>query len=199
MPRKPINKVLERHGEEPRERIWKFIRERKSGITTSDIRDELKINSKLSFPYLKSLVKAGHLEATPPTRRGGNTVFEFVKGPVYAPRVRPDGSPVKLGAGQENMWRSMKMLGQFTVQELATAATTDDVQVKYDTARCYIQALTKAGYLKKCGSQPVCWYLIPTKNTGPKAPQVQNRRPRRLWDPNLRKIVWPLEEEGGAA
>ncbi len=194
MSRKPIDQVTKGKKLPPRERVWKFIRGRKAAFTVRDISDNVKVDYGLSRPYLKSLVKAGYISIVNSAAPGEVIQYKFIKGPVAAPRVRRDGSPVTQGAGQENMWRSMKMLNAFSAQELALAASADNVTVSTGTARSYICMLAKAGYLKKTGDEPARWVLLSTKRTGPLAPMVQ--RIKHVYDPNLKKVVWPVSSVG---
>lgn len=193
MSSKPIDQITSGNVLPPRQRIWKFIRGRKDNFTTVDISNELKINLLQSRTYLKSLAKAGFIEVAALPRNARQPVsYKFVKGPMMAPRVRKDGSRVTQGAGQNNMWRTMKMTGQFTVSELAVASSTEDDTVTIKTAKTYIQMLTRAGYLKKISHNPGRWKLPTSKHTGPIAPMIQCTK--QVFDPNLNKVVWPVQE-----
>ncbi|WP_339863247.1 hypothetical protein [Paremcibacter congregatus] len=189
---KPIDQVVKGQNFMPRDRIWKWLRGHKKSFTAGDILRDLDIRNTLSLPYLNGLVRAGHItleyQATKP---GEPCVFKFLKGPMATPRVRQDGSPVKHGAGQDNMWRTMQMLTKFTAQDLAVTSSTEDVAVSVSTAKAYIVMLVRAKYLRKVGEKPSAWCLVPSKNTGYQAPMVQ--RVKSVFDPNLGKVVWPLE------
>ncbi|PHR52919.1 MAG: hypothetical protein COA47_17400 [Robiginitomaculum sp.] len=196
MSRKPIDQVVKGRDGTPRERVWKFIRGRKEAFTVRDISDAVKVNYGLSRPYLKSLVLAGYVGLVRlPQKVTDFTTYKFIKGPMTPPRVRKDGSPVTQGSGQENMWRSMKMLGAFSTSELAIASSSDEVTVSGGTASSYITMLVKAGYLRKVSEVPSRWVLLTAKRTGPLAPMVQ--RVKHVYDPNLKKVVWPLLVDGG--
>ncbi len=149
--------------------------------------------------YLKRLERAGYLG------RAGDGPYELLRDQPDAPRLRRDGTPAaEPGLGQEQMWRSMKMLGEFTARELAAAASTDVARVTPATAASYIKHLHRAGYLAcvaeaRCGggaSRAQARYrLKPAMNTGPLAPQVQ--RTDWVWDPNTRKALAPETRDPG--
>ncbi|MBL4800888.1 MAG: hypothetical protein JKY45_03270 [Emcibacter sp.] len=193
MSSKPIDQTTKGNVLPPRQSIWKFIRGRKDTFTTIDISNELKINLLQSRTYLKSLVKAGFIEVVDLPRNAAQPVsYKFIKGPMTAPRVRKDGSRVTQGSGQNNMWRTMKMAGKFTLPDLARAASTDEVTVSIEAAKGYVGMLTRAGYLRKISDKPSLWTLPICKRTGPLAPMIQ--RVKQVFDPNLNKVVWPVDQ-----
>lgn len=191
MSRQPIDQVTKGNNLPPRVQVWQYTRCSKVPFSARDIAEATGIDKTVSGPYLKSLANAGYL-AIVDKRLGKPIMFEFIKGPMPAPRVRPDGSPVKIGAGQENMWRSMKMLKSFSVEELAQTSTCDDVTVNSLTAKTYVFMLFRAGYLRKVSNNPDRWSLPMAKRTGPMAPMIQ--RIKQVYDQNLRKVVWPSYE-----
>jgi hypothetical protein len=145
--------------------------------------------------YVKRLERAGYLKLSDeqPLRRTSPTkIYELVKDMGQeAPRLRRDGSPARENLGNEQMWRTMKMLKRFTGRDLAIAASTDEHAVEESTARKYAQVLAKAGYLaiqteSAPGRQAVYRFV---KSTGPKPPMIQ--RVKQVFDPNLRAVVWP--------
>ena len=146
----------------------------------------------------------------PPTGRPGKDartgqqkpiVYILMKDPgIEAPRVRKDGTEVTAGIGREQMWRSMRILGEFCATDLA--AVSDQTRpVALNEAKTYIYYLHKAGYLRCVRAAQnggrntpgalARYRLIPTRYTGPKPPMIQSVK--RVWDPNLKKVVWPPE------
>lgn len=193
MSRKPVNKLLERHKLQPRDRIWKFIRGRKDVFSTIDISNEVKINLGHSRPYLNALAKAGYIEVVSiPDRICEIIKYKFVKGPLHAPRLKKDGSPVTQGLGQDHMWRTMQMLGVFSFRELATCASTEDVKVSLGSAKQYVLYLAKAGFVKKLDVFPAQYKFLKSRYTGPQAPMIQTSK--TVYDPNIREVVWPIQE-----
>ncbi len=99
--------------------------------------------------------------------------------------------PVTQGTGTENMWRSMRMMGQFTPLDIAVHSTTDTVSVTEATARGYCSMLLKAGYLgvvRKAvpGKWPATYRFV--RDTGPLPPQIQ--RVKQVFDPNIREVTY---------
>jgi hypothetical protein len=104
---------------------------------------------------------------------------------VETPRLRPDGS-VMLGPRRNALlWRSIKMLGLFTADNLAMAASLPDFAITPEQARRYADDLTAGGYLLSQGGK--LYRLKPDMNTGPAAPRVL--RARFVWDANLCRVM----------
>lgn len=100
-----------------------------------------------------------------------------------------------MGAAQEQMWRTMKILSDFTFRDLAISASTEAVMVNEEAARDYLGALSAAGYLitvQKGGpNRPARYRFNRARNTGPKAPMIQ--RLKTVFDTNTRQVVWQEE------
>lgn len=113
------------------------------------------------------------------------------------PRVRPDGSVVLQGAGREAIWRTIRILGEFSISDLVKIGSTEEVAIGDADARFYVKWLHKAGYLhmlERGNRHAVTRYrLLPSRNTGPMAPQLQ--RSHQVFDRNLRKVTWAGEPE----
>ncbi len=150
--------------------------------------------------YLKRLQLGGYLTVEKAKQKGQPDTWTLIKNTgVEAPRLNKDGKPVTQGQNRENLWRTMKVLREFNFRELTAAATTEVVQIKERDAAEYCRHLTKAGYLRVAkaannGGGLTRYRLIPSRNTGPRPPQVQ--RSKQIFDPNLGQIVWPQAEAG---
>jgi len=180
-----------------REAIWAAIR-RLRVFTATDLWGETNCSKDTIREYLTGLRAAGIVEYYHDTEKGA-TVHRLARdGGVEAPRVRRDGSEVTSGRGRENMWRTMRVLKEFSARDLAVQASTDDVQIAELEAKSYIHYLHKAGYLaitveSKPGSattpgRVARYRFVASRYTGPKPPQVQ--RVKQVYDPNQRKVVW---------
>ncbi len=185
----------------PRERIWAAIRDLKT-FTAGDLWGEMPIGAGISKDlirdYLKGLENAGYLQRC--GRDGRQVRYRLAKDVgVEAPRVRKDGTPVTQGRGREALWRTLKILGEFDARELAAAASTEQTPVSLAEAKEYCAYLHKAGYLilARAGGPglPARYRFNPRRNTGPKPPAIQ--RVKRLYDPNLGKVVWQKEDDHG--
>jgi len=115
---------------------------------------------------------------------------------IDAPRVRADGSEVTQGKGRELMWRTMRILSEFSAADLAINASTTDHTVSLNSAKEYCHFLQNAGYLAtprmgKSG-QPSLYRFLPSRYTGPKPPQIQSVK--QVYDPNTKKVMWSQGE-----
>jgi len=150
--------------------------------------------------YVVALFRAGYLEVSGEQPRPSGTpakLYVLKRSPQDAPRLRPDGTEVSMGSAREQMWRTMRMLGTFTLKDLIVAASTEAVTIKESDARDYLSNLRKAGYLvskrQAIKGGPAVFRMLPGKYTGPKPPMVQ--RVQQVFDPNLGKVVWPKDGE----
>lgn len=200
MARKPVHLAAAGPGPHGREAVWAAIRnlpeftradlERVSGETPAIVRD-----------YLTGLIRAGFVVSVGRAAHpGGNpahvrTSFRLARDVgIEAPRVRKDGSAIP-PSGRERMWRAAKILGEFSIRDLTLHASAGGPPVAEQEALCYCRSLAKGGYVTPLRCKPPRWRFLRSRNTGPKAPQVQ--RVRQVFDPNLGKVVWqskPREE-----
>lgn len=181
---------------------WEIIRSlgTDGGRFTLDDVDQMTNAHRASVrDYLRRLTRAG-IVASDGDQNNGVRTYALVANPgPEAPRLRRDGSPAKAPLGQENMWRTMKMAGAsgFTARDLAISAATEEHPVKFETAKAYIKALHKAGYLVMVSGgncrEPGIYRLLPSMISGPLAPMIQ--RVKAVWDPNLCRHVGPAEVE----
>lgn len=150
--------------------------------------------------YVRRLERGGYITLLEEQKLQGNAVRKLyeigLRAPHDAPRLSKTGEPVTQGLAQENMWRTMRIIWIFTPRDLAIQATTEEVEVSETAAKDYCKRLKAAGYLvvvkENNGPHSQATYrLIPDKWTGPKAPMIQ--RIKAVFDPNLGKVVWPVE------
>jgi hypothetical protein len=141
--------------------------------------------------YLRRLTAGGLLAATD----DGAMVLIADPGPA-TPRYRPDGTPVRMGAGRRAIWRTIRMIGDFSLNDLVRLGCTEEVVIARSDAEHYVKWLLKAGYLMVVdrpanNAVPTTWRLLPSRNTGPLPPQIQ--RSHQVWDPNVGKVSWSQE------
>lgn len=183
--------------------IWSAIRalgDKGKTFTLADItwhihqQGHTKINSTTVKSYLVRLKRAGYIRATEPAQIAVKNQYLLIKNTgVEAPRLTKEGKPATQGRGREQLWRTMRVLGEFTYLELTVAATTEEVVIKETEAKDYLRHLKKAGYIKEI--KPASTHgglaryrLLPTRFTGPKPPMIQ--RIKQIFDPNLGEVVW---------
>ena len=150
--------------------------------------------------YLKALEAGGYL--APVTTEDGVDGWQLIRDPgAEAPRLRADGSPVTMGAGREQCWRTMRILGSFTVLDLVATASTETHRVAEGEARDYCDRLARVGILSRTRSLAgLVYQLPPSRYTGPKPPQIT--RKKEVYDPNTGRVYAPdgtLIETGGRA
>jgi len=180
-----------------RQPLWDvMVKFKDRAFTITDIFEATYVSRHTIRSYLKSLVLADYVERIDPPegaiRQDAAIRFRIIADPVpyHAPRLNREGKPVIQGSGVENMWRTMRMLSQFTPRDIAAHATTDIVNVSDTTAKGYCSALLGAGYLKVVTKaappkKQATYRLI--NNSGPKPPMIQ--RTKQVFDPNTGKAV----------
>lgn len=211
MARKPVDLIAAAPRPEGRQVIWGAIRKLRR-FTVSKIEDTTRIKETTIRTYVRGLERAGYVQKIDKvceriTHIPGSfraVVYELIKDcGVDAPRVTRNGSEVTQGRAREQMWRTMRVLRDFTWRDLAVQASTEEQAVDPSDARDYIKHLHAAGYLvcirqAKPGNKPgtgtpAQYRMLASKYTGPHAPQVQ--RVKQVFDPNLGRVMW----KGGAA
>jgi len=98
------------------------------------------------------------------------------------------------GNADWNMWRSARMLGQFTAVDIQMHSNTASAEVSAANAHRFCTMLLRGGYLRVVrkavsGRHPAMYRLI--RDTGPKPPV--ERRVRAIWDPNTREFAHVAE------
>jgi len=193
-----LKPVDQRSPDEKREAIWAAIRELQT-FTLNRLFWKVRMERNSIRDYVLGLKNAGYIEdigvVVENTRQAKQ--YRLIKDiGLDAPRVRRDGTPVTQGLAREQMWRTMRILKEFTPEELAINASTEACEVKVSDAKKYCQALNKASYLIATqpgrGLHQSRYRFLPSRFTGPKPPQIQ--RTKHVYDPNLGEVVWSSRE-----
>ncbi|EFO33252.1 conserved hypothetical protein [Roseibium sp. TrichSKD4] len=188
---------------------WSVIRElgkngahftkREIGLRSNDR------NDRAIGDFLKRLLAANFVEVvdqiTAPFPHGGyhtHNVYRLLKRPSVTPIINRDGTRGTQGLAQRNLWRTIRILSQFDLQELALLSSTPEIEVPRSTAKKYVSFLSDAGYLqimrKGRGSIAQIWRLKASMNTGPKPPKILSTKV--VYDANLKKVMGtPVAEE----
>lgn len=190
-------KVHAMTGLDSRDAVWTVIRRLKT-FTLRQLKVGTTLNLESVREYCQGLLLAGYLEEDvtnpAPLVRGLGIrpkTYHLIKDcGVDAPRVRKDGTIVTQGRNRVQMWRTMKVLGRFTVRDLVVHATTEECEIKENDASDYCKRLAQAGYLTHVRNGG--YRFLKGMNTGPKPPMIQ--RGKEVWDQNLKKRLWPLED-----
>lgn len=186
--------------------LWRQIRAFKDAeFTTADLHSRV---PKLTLDTLRlalaKFVKAGLVRHTGVRRarghHGGRAKTYLCAAPGAKAPVFDYGATGVRGLRQARLWLNIRTLQQWTLEELALRASTEDVEITASLARGYVWQLQKAGIvlvvvgrrsLGSCaGMAPAVFKLNPRCNFGPTAPQVF--RDSGVYDPNHRKWVWKV-------
>lgn len=202
MARQPVTAYA--GGKGPRQRIWEAIRARSDAEWTRyTIARAACVADATVTTYCQSLEKAGIVGKTGETAVGNLAVearWVLLRDEgLEAPRLKRDGSRVTQGLAQEQMWRTLRLLGgDLNAHELAAHASTDAVPVTLSAAEHYITWLLAAGYLirtragkglgKAGKGLPARYRLDPARNSGPRPPMIC--RAKVVYDPNEDAVVW---------
>ena len=193
--RKPVH-LEQRGGKSNRQHIWEAIRGVRVGITCYSLARRARVDDETVRSYLQSLLNGGYLAyedgsaAGSPSGFTTKTMHLVLDCGSEAPALRRDGQPNRQGMGNEAMWRTLRIVGECSAQELAAYASAS-VPVALESAKSHLKWLAKAGYvqkLRKPGSRTNRYKLDSGRYTGPRPPMVQHTR--QVYDPNLAKVVW---------
>ncbi|MGX5776481.1 hypothetical protein [Methylorubrum zatmanii] len=152
-----------------------------SGFTISDVHGASNgARWRTVQTYTLACARAGHIEAVGtrpvPEKNRDAVVYRVKVTAPEAPFERGYDFADTAGHARVQLWTAMRSLPSFTPRELAIAASTDDVQVSFASAKEYITALKRAGYLLEIqpalSRRPATLRLKPGMNTGPKPPAV---------------------------
>ena len=147
--------------------------------------------------WLEGMVRRGHIQIVGmrfETRQPTN---------VYAV-IRPTAMPPAdmeqaYGQAQQQLWTAMRTLPQWTLSELAAAASTDTRPVTRNTAQQYITRLAAAGVLIRVRRSrgnvrdAAVWKLRKASDTGPLAPQ--RFKATFFFDPNRNEVIGKAEAQ----
>jgi len=149
--------------------------------------------------YLYALLKTGDVAVAkrrePRAKGGFANRYIVTHWSARAPVQRRPAFTGDKGRRQRQLWNAMRALPQWTIRELAIAASTEDVAVAEGIAQAYVLALQAAGavlalrpYAKarpgSSGASAGLYRLKPSANTGPRPLEVQRIGALRVFDPN---------------
>lgn len=170
-----------------RQKIWDSAREL-GEFTVMSLRKHASIPGKSNVrKYVCGWEKAGFLEQI---SQDPITYRIKVSDLMAAPAVNESGICFDREQAQEQMWRSMFIIKEFSALDLSVVASTEECQVTEGSARTYASILKTAGYLKLLSRGR--YRAIQSKFTGPRPPAV--KRVVQVIDRNTGKVVY----QGGA-
>lgn len=191
-------------GKSPRQCIWDAVRylDKKSDVpfTQADVHARCRISHSQIKDYFTGLLKSGFISIV--GTEEVNTVckrnsYKLIRNNgVDAPRVDKAGNVLNEGTANERMWGTLRRMfygKPFNYSMLAAHASTTANPIAIATAKAYVQALFKAGYVEvmsesRTGKRAVIATYTLQRDTGSRAPMIQ--RTKLIYDPNLNQVVW---------
>lgn len=181
-----------------RDRIWAAVRKHKK-FTLTEVVTKSGMTQRATRDYLTGLERAGFISKQTEVDSYLLVRDTGPEAPVLNHRGRhPDGYAIR-----EALWRTMKLLKEFTVLDLAVNATTENCRVSESEARSYLRALVEAGYVialardvegRAPAGRLLRYRFRASRNTGPRPPVLQ--QVLQVYDANEGKVVW---QAGGGA
>lgn len=185
-------------GKSKRQRMWEAIRAKRSGFTLMDIATAAELEIDAVTAYLAALRRGQWLvqtnDAGSYSRKAKRYALARDNG-IEAPRVNRRGQAVTHGLIKEQLWRTMRLIGEFDRQQLAACASTPALPITPAVAGDYLRHLEHAGYISRLsggkGGVQARWVFNHARYSGPRPPIVQ--RTQSVYDPNLDRVVWQEE------
>lgn len=194
MPRSRADLVMV-GGKSPRQYIWEAIRAVNAGpkaLTTYAVARRSNQDDQAVRAYFRDMEKAGIVSKVRNIGRRDSEWTLLKDEGVEAPRVNHHGKRTTHAGGAENIWRALRILGEFTAAEAAATASVNGVSISEFGAQVYLSGLAKAGYVTRRGGTAgfkTRFRLVPSRYTGPKHP-IYQRDFDQVYDPNLDQVVW---------
>lgn len=160
---------------------WSVIRELSTSQTTFTVKDVYGLTGGVGRQtvanYIAALVEDGYVSLVS-VRQGPGWIeksYRLDRDSRRPPVLSALHNPQAIR--RQQLWRAMRCLREFTVHELAVAASTEEAPVSDGVAQNYLWWLRRAGYVVLLGrtGRSGRYRLLPRQDTGPKAPIVQHR------------------------
>ena len=187
--------------------MWATMRKLKT-FTSKDllgaVNKTIPVKDRTVKLYVDRLLKGHYLMVKASINESGyrrEHVYELINDVgIDTPQLTMDGTPSPQGMAREQLWRSMRIMGDFDARDLMLAASTERKAIRISVAVEYIKHLYDAGYLAKTtecsrGVSPrrARYRFLPSMFSGPKPPQVQ--QVKQVFDPNLGKVMPKVNTE----
>ncbi|KPA90631.1 hypothetical protein PF66_02692 [Pseudomonas asplenii] len=191
-------------GKEPRQFMWEAVRDNRNGFTANAIARISGQTEGSVKTYIRALNKAALIELVDGEGEFGDHRWRLVRDEgAEHPRVNVAGKRTNHGAGLENLWRTLRIMGgEMTAAQAAEMASVGEVKVAQAYALNYFWSLARAGYLIKSdteGQGPATFRLKPEFSSGPRHPIIQRTTSMQVFDPNLNRVTFSSVEAGGVS
>lgn len=194
---RPATRMESAGGRGAFQRIWEAIRTRRENFTVFLIHSDTLATIGAIQHYVHALVRGGYVERINQRERNVEKQhFRLIKDcGIEYPRLTAKGQPIKRDLCTEAMWRTMRIIGDFSCRELASLASTPERPIAHSTASVYVGQLAQAGYVVKVEErnkqQGPRYRFQAHRYTGPRPPVVG--RHHYVYDANLGEVVWQEE------
>ena len=194
----------------PRQRVWIAIRKNRDEFTIQQVAELGQMKYESTREFISCLAKAGIVEIIREDKIYDHAksikkrYYRLIKDHGYtAPPVTKSGKVITQVTGNKAMWNALRITNRsLNAVELVQLASNDELSIKVETAKEYLRALQRAGYLtitqlaNNAGGRTK-YRLLANMNTGPNPPQIQ--RAKQVFDPNTNQVMFSerpeLEEE----
>ncbi len=183
-----------------RDRVWAALRAAAdTGATVREIARRAEVGPVPAGRYLQRLVRGGFAaraddDAFTTGRRrrsngvGDDVVIRLVRDVgVIAPRLGADGRRLR-PAANDVMWAAMMAMGTWTIADLKLAcnhAETGRPAIPDQSMHRFMSDLRAGGFITVGASPPKLYVLLPSHQTGPRAPLVT---PDGVFDRNTGRL-----------
>jgi hypothetical protein len=190
-------------GKEPRQYMWEAVRDNRSGFTARQIATQSRQAGMSVENYIRALSRASLIELVDEGSKFVDHRWRLIRdeGAEY-PRVASNGKRSRRGLGLENLWRTLRIMGEVTAADAAEMASNGGVVVSQAYAANYFEVLVRAGYLVASEhnyQRAQTYKLAPGKRPGPRHPVVQRSEAVQVFDPNLNMVVYSTVASGGVS
>lgn len=174
-----------------RDGLWRMLLDldERGPWSNGDAARATNLNRGTLSEWLGRLRKGGFVrqEGERPPRRGGPAIalYRLTRRPVEAPRVSRDGEVLPEPQIQV-LWRIIKMLKSFSLDDLVLAASTAERAINRNTVASYVNELARVGILAKSGPLHRRHFRL-VRNVGALAPKILSAK--IVFDPNSRSVI----------
>jgi hypothetical protein len=183
--------------------MWEAVRDNRGGFTAREIAKQSRQAGMSVDNYIRALKKAALIELVDEGERFVDHRWRLIQdeGAEY-PKIASNGKRSRRGQGLENLWRTLRIMGEITAADAAEMASTSGVAVTQAYAENYFAVLVRAGYLivsEHDSRRAQTYKLVAGKRAGPRHPIVQRSEAVQVFDPNLNLVVYSNVASGGVS
>lgn len=187
-------------GKEPRQLMWEAIRDRRESFSGEEVAQSTEQELGTVMAYIRAMGKAKIIKALDRAARDKQRWALILDEGLEHPRLNVRGQRHVHGQALENLWRTLRIMGELTAAEAAEVSSVGGVRVTQSYATNYYSTLARAGYVIARSydhQRAVTYRLAPNGYTGPRHPVVQRHESIQVFDPNKDEVVFSRRLAGG--